>query len=346
MPSFRRYVRARSLSHERKTASIARRSWAHGSDGTSGTPTIERKLASNRSRQARAKASSPVTRARPAVVASFETEVEDRVHHPGHRHGRAGAHADEERIGRVAEPPSERGLDAAHPLAQLVVEAGRPAVGEEAPAGLGRDDEARRHGQAEVAGHHAEVRGLAAEEGSGVRLGESEGLVERVGGGHGGWVSGPASAVVVVSAASASRSARQTRSGVSGRSRMTTPVASRTAAATAGATFSSAPSLMPFEPYGPGPVLVLDDGALHRQWQVHARRDLVVDRTEVPDATLVVEQDLLHQRVAEGHDRGALVLAADLARDGAPCRRRTRSRGGSPRHRRSLGRPRPRPRCS
>ena len=34
---------------------------------------------------------------------------------------------------------------------------------------------------------------------------------------------------------------------------MTTPVASRTAAATAGATGSSAPSLMPLAPYGPGP---------------------------------------------------------------------------------------------
>ncbi len=34
---------------------------------------------------------------------------------------------------------------------------------------------------------------------------------------------------------------------------MTAPVASRTAAATAGATHRSAPSLMPFEPYGPGP---------------------------------------------------------------------------------------------
>ena len=34
---------------------------------------------------------------------------------------------------------------------------------------------------------------------------------------------------------------------------MTAPVAARTAAATAGATHRSAPSLMPFAPYGPGP---------------------------------------------------------------------------------------------
>ena len=80
--------------------------------------------------------------------------------------------------------PSE-GLDAAHPLAQLVVEAGRPAVREEPTAGLGRDDEGRRDGQAQVAGHHAEVRGLAAEEGSRIGLGQAERLVERVGEGHG-----------------------------------------------------------------------------------------------------------------------------------------------------------------
>ena len=43
-------------------------------------------------------------------------------------------------------------------------------------------------------------------------------------------------------------SARQTRSGVSGRSRIWMPAASRTAAATAGATHSSAPSLMPLAP--------------------------------------------------------------------------------------------------
>ncbi len=70
MPSLRRYVRARSLFQERNTASMAWRSWSHGSSGTSATPTIERKLATKRSRQLRAKASL-TTRARPSVVASF-----------------------------------------------------------------------------------------------------------------------------------------------------------------------------------------------------------------------------------------------------------------------------------
>ena len=94
---------------------------------------------------------------------------------------------------------------------------------------------------------------------------------------------------------------------------MTTPVASRTAAATAGATHSSAPSLIPFEPYGPGPSSFSMLVALHRERQVHARRDPVVDRAEVPDPTVVVEEDLLHEGVAETHHRGTLVLAADLA---------------------------------
>ena len=43
------------------------------------------------------------------------------------------------------------------------------------------------------------------------------------------------------------------RSGVSGSSRITTPAASVTAAPSAPAVQRRAPSLIPFEPYGPGP---------------------------------------------------------------------------------------------
>ena len=90
MPSFCRYARARSLFHDRKTASIApaqleprivrarrRRRRSIGSSRRS------------RSRQLRANASSPATRARPAVGRVVQAEVQDRVHHPGHRHRRA-----------------------------------------------------------------------------------------------------------------------------------------------------------------------------------------------------------------------------------------------------------------
>ncbi len=114
-----------------------------------------------------------------------EAEVEDRVHHPGHRHGRPGSDADEERVSRVAEVPPDGRLDVTHPLAELVVETGRPAAGQEAAASLRRDHEARRHGQTEVAGHDTEVRRLATQEGSRVRLGQPERRVEGVGVSHG-----------------------------------------------------------------------------------------------------------------------------------------------------------------
>ena len=51
-----------------------------------------------------------------------EPEVQDRVHHPGHRDARAGADRDEQRVRRVAEAlPGER-LDLAERGAQLAVE--------------------------------------------------------------------------------------------------------------------------------------------------------------------------------------------------------------------------------
>ena len=111
-----------------------------------------------------------------------------------------------------------------------------------------------------------------------------------------------------------SQSAFQTRSGVRGRSRITTPVASRTAAATAGAVQSKAPSLIPLAPRcGTGAVGVLDDVALQLDGQIHAGRDPVVDRPQVPRIRpRLVKSVVLHQGVAETLDRRTLVLAADL----------------------------------
>ena len=49
-----------------------------------------------------------------------QPEIQDRVHHPGHRHRRARSDADEERVvGRTEAAPDDR-LDLGHPLAQLV----------------------------------------------------------------------------------------------------------------------------------------------------------------------------------------------------------------------------------
>ena len=95
---------------------------------------------------------------------------------------------------------------------------------------------------------------------------------------------------------------------------MTTPVARATAAPSAPAVQSSAPSLMPFEPYGPGPSWFSTAAADELERDVLERRDPVVERAEVADAAVLVEQQLLHLAVAEAHDRRALVLGDDLQR--------------------------------
>ena len=41
-----------------------------------------------------------------------EAEIEHGIHHAGHRHARAGAHRDQQRIRRVAEAQADRLLDA------------------------------------------------------------------------------------------------------------------------------------------------------------------------------------------------------------------------------------------
>ena len=65
-------------------------------------------------------------------------------------------------------------------------------------------------------------------------------------------------------------------------------------------------------PVRTGPVSVLNRIALHPHREVHACRDPVVDRAEVPDAAGLVEDVMLHQCVAEPHYSRALVLAPNL----------------------------------
>ena len=94
-----------------------------------------------------------------------EPEVEDRVHHPGHRELGARADRDEERIGGVAEALAGPGLDlldrhedvVPEPVGELL--AGREVV----VAGLGRDREAGRHREPRV-GHLGQAGALAAEQ--------------------------------------------------------------------------------------------------------------------------------------------------------------------------------------
>ena len=75
MPSRSRYVRARSLFQERKTASIAARSWTQASLGTASAPTMSRNIASNRFRQLAANFGLPERAARPWVVASLRPRL-------------------------------------------------------------------------------------------------------------------------------------------------------------------------------------------------------------------------------------------------------------------------------
>ncbi len=94
-----------------------------------------------------------------------EAEVEDRVHHAGHRELGARADRHEERIGGVAEALAGRPFDLADGVEDVVPQAvGQLLPGREVVvAGLGGDGEAGRHRQARV-GHLGETRALATEQ--------------------------------------------------------------------------------------------------------------------------------------------------------------------------------------
>ena len=93
-----------------------------------------------------------------------ETDVEDRVHHPGHRDRRPGANGDEQRILGISEALSGLLLEPREMLVDLLVETlDLAAGGHEGAAGVGRDREAGRNGDAELR-HLGEPDPLAAEE--------------------------------------------------------------------------------------------------------------------------------------------------------------------------------------
>ncbi len=94
-----------------------------------------------------------------------EPEVEDGVHHPGHRGSRARAHRDQQRLRGIAEFGADRLFDRAEGIGDLALQIGRVsvAVGVEMGADLGRDREAGRHRKAEI-GHLGKPGALAAEQ--------------------------------------------------------------------------------------------------------------------------------------------------------------------------------------
>ncbi len=100
-----------------------------------------------------------------------EAEVEDRVHHAGHRGAGAGAHRDEQGVRCIAEDLAGERADLGEALLDLVGEFGRigPAIRVVPGADLGGDGEAGRDRQAHI-GHFGEVGALAAEQVAHARL--------------------------------------------------------------------------------------------------------------------------------------------------------------------------------
>ena len=93
-----------------------------------------------------------------------EADVEHRLHHAGHGELRAGAHREQERLLGVAEGAADEVLDVTQSLGDLDAHLrGHPPLGEVGAAGLRRDREAGRDGQAQL-DHLGEVGPLAAEE--------------------------------------------------------------------------------------------------------------------------------------------------------------------------------------
>ena len=94
-----------------------------------------------------------------------QAEVEDGIHHAGHRELGTRSDAHEQRVLRIAEALAGTLLDLAHRADDVVPEAIRELLAgrEVVVAGLGRDREAGRSGQAGL-GHLGEARAFSAEE--------------------------------------------------------------------------------------------------------------------------------------------------------------------------------------
>jgi hypothetical protein len=109
-----------------------------------------------------------------------EADVEDRLHHAGHREPGAGADGEQQRVDRVAEGAAHRGLDVPQRGRDLVVQAGRHRTGAQVlPARLGGHGEPGRDRQAE-SGHLGEVGALAPEQIGHVTVAFCEGVYQAV----------------------------------------------------------------------------------------------------------------------------------------------------------------------
>ena len=100
----------------------------------------------------------------PAHRLVVEADVEDGLHHAGHRELRPRAHRDQQRVIGLAQLLAHPHLEGGQVLADLGRQLGRlAAVAQVGLAGLGGDRETRRHRKPHV-GHLGEVGALAAEQ--------------------------------------------------------------------------------------------------------------------------------------------------------------------------------------
>ncbi len=94
-----------------------------------------------------------------------QADVQDRLHHAGHRLAGARTHGDQQRVGRIPELLAHHLLDLLHGLRDLLLDACRvlPLVLIEVDADIGRNRETGRHGHAQ-SGHLRQVRPFAPEQ--------------------------------------------------------------------------------------------------------------------------------------------------------------------------------------
>ena len=93
-----------------------------------------------------------------------EAEVEDSIHHAGHRELGARAHRHQQRVGGVAQLATHLLFEHRHLRGDLGIETGRPATVHVGTAGVGGDGEARRYRQLQHTGHLGEVGTLSTQE--------------------------------------------------------------------------------------------------------------------------------------------------------------------------------------
>ena len=94
-------------------------------------------------------------------VGERHADIEHRVHHAGHGGGGAGAHADEKRVGSIAETPLNLALDDGHRPINVALQWLTQTFAQVRLTLAGLDGETRGHRQAEFVAHEPQTETLA-----------------------------------------------------------------------------------------------------------------------------------------------------------------------------------------